>query len=238
MTPRKREKVAWCFLSLDYTAQDYNELWVPISNKSEFQAELRTQLAPWITEEKYHKESEAFGYAIGEWYEKVYGSDALEILFLWMREIYLFHGPDRIPETVWNIVPYRAQDIASEFPGFEWIFELLTKVRHAQEESMATFDNKIIEQSLSAWDSGVLEVQYASQEGLDSKIRVMTTYNIFLEAWEKHCSKLCFEELQHMFKVGKRVAEACQMQDLDVAFPGSWRFELRKLLDIFVYRTG
>jgi hypothetical protein len=219
---------------LDYVGQFFEELWVPIRNIPQFQAGVREQLAPWLTEEKYHKEGEALSYAIAEWYQSVYGPDALDTLFLWAREIYLFHGPDRIAEKEWNPIPYRCRDVAAEFRALEWVFELLTRVRQDQEEKTAAFEDKmIIGAPLSAWDARVLEVQYASQDGLETTIDLIVTYNIFLEAWEKHCSQLSFEELQSVFEVGKRVAEVQEMQDLEVVFPGSWRFELRKLLDLF-----
>ena len=137
MLPLRRAKQAWCFLSLDHVSQFSTELWIPSGNVNAFQAELQKQLTPWLTVENFHKEGEAMSYSMAEWYQRVFGSEALDNLFLWIKEIFLYDGPDRMAEVVWNIVPYRAEDVAPEFPEMKWFFELLTQVRNEQEAARA-----------------------------------------------------------------------------------------------------
>jgi len=230
----KRAKQSWAFLSLDYTGRFFDDLWVPISDVAEFKSSVQSELQSWITEASYHRRGEEMAYALADWYRRTYGQDALDSVLVWMRRIYLFEGPDRLAETVWNIVPRRAASVAAEFPAHEWVFTLMGDIRQHQELRSAEFDQKFaVAESLSAWDEHLLAVQYSDQESLDTKIDLINTYNTFLEAWEKFGAQLDFKQLQEVFEVGRKVIEKKPMSDLEVLFPGSWRFELHDLLSRF-----
>ena len=235
MLLNNRATEAWTFLSLDYIREFFTELWIPVDDVADFQFALRRKLQPWLNEDTYHKRAHELSYAVTDWYKDSFGLGALDDLLLWMRHIYLFEGPDRIAETMWNIVPYRAPDIASEFPDLTAIFKVLDQVRQSQERKTQEFEERLLDKSqLSAWDANAARIQYVAQENLDIKINLMVAYNIFLASWEECCGELTFDQLQAMFQVGRRVAETRQMQDLEIAFPGSWRFEIRKLVERFV----
>jgi hypothetical protein len=88
-------------------------------------------------------------------------------------------------------------------------------------------------EDLSPWDSSILSVEYATREGAETTISLISSYNAFLRVWENHCGDLDFEQLQTLWELGKQVSAKVGMQDLKVVFPGSWRFVLRPLLKKF-----
>jgi len=88
-------------------------------------------------------------------------------------------------------------------------------------------------QKLSEWDQKLLAIQDSSQNALVTKMSLIAEYNIFLGAWERHCAKLQYSQLYELWKWGKHVSDVIGMDDLEVLFPGGWRFELADLLDQF-----
>jgi len=229
----RRAKKCWIFLSLDYTGPFFNDLWVPISDVTAFKTAVQNELRGWVIEDAYHRREEELSYALASWYQATYGQKALNDLLVWMRRIYL-EPPDRLAETVWNVIPLKAHTVAREFPNFDWVFTILDEIRRHQELKIASFDQRLANQeSLSAWDADALAVQYADRESLDTKIDLIVTYNVFLDAWEKFCGKLDQTELQALFEVGRKVIQQNPMSDLEPVFPGSWRFEIHELLLLF-----
>ncbi len=223
-----RWQAAWAFLSLSKIEDFFEDLWIPIDNPGEFQRELRSTISPWFEAERYYHEQGPFNYALTEWFENSYGQKALSKLNCWVREVFCYRGSDRIPETIWSAVSYNLPRMASAgLVTSSWIVELMDRVKSTQQEGRLSFESKLEragKKVSNKWDAKIRKFQFSTAKGTTSAIHLIGTSNIFLAAWEKHCSQLQFDQLFEIWKIGKTVASHRQMDDLEMAFPSSWRF--------------
>jgi hypothetical protein len=229
-----RWQAAWAFLSLSQIRALFKDLWIPIDDTQKFQEELRKMITPWFEDEKYYHESGPFNYALTDWFEERYGEEALSRLSDWVREIFLYEGSDRLPETVWSAISYRLPlNSQRDFDVPKWVLNRMEKVKKEQQKRRASFEKRVgtsRNQLLIKWDSKIHPFQFSTEASILNRSLLIGTYNIFLNAWERHCSELRYEELFEIWTIGRGLAPHIQMQDLDIVFPSSWRFALQKFL--------
>ena len=233
MRDEKRWQKTWFFLSLDQIRPYFGELWVFLEDADKFQRDLREILNPWLDKDEYYDDYAPLNYLMVEWFQKQYGAEKLDYLICWARDILFYEGPDRVPETVWSHISYNSPALATELRLSSWVVELMTKLNADQERNMIVLKEKLVidaQKHLSNWDAKILPIEYSEAEDIRNLVRLIGAYNIFLKSWEKHCSGLSHTELYEIYLVGKQVAAETGMQKLKVAFPGSWRFELRTIL--------
>jgi hypothetical protein len=238
MLSEERWLQAVLFLSLDLTRHFFRDLWVPIENAEEFQLELRKTLEQLRVEGFYHGEDRAaLTYQIVDWLQSVCPNKAFEEFSTWIRSIFVFEGPDRPGETLWMPISFQLPlrlDTGFQIPV--WVQTTISELRLDLQRNKSEFEEQvdaIDDQNLSDWDRQILALQYSSSDAIVTKTSLIVEYNIFLEAWEKHCSKLAYLELYELWQSGKHVAGVLGMDDLELRFPNSWRFEITNLIRRF-----
>lgn len=225
------------FLSLDMVTPLFEDLWVPVDDPLRFQNKLRTLLDGLFVDESYHLSNRAaLEYRVMEWF---HGTPELspELLSSWIRNILVLEGPDRPGETRWTSLSFRIpQRNESERGPRERLVHEMTAVASFERERRAPLESKLEiagDQDLGEWDARILEFQDSSQDVIVTKAALITEYNIFLAGWERHCAELDYSALYQLWLLGREAAPAMGMKEADIAFPGSWRFELLPFLRKF-----
>jgi hypothetical protein len=236
MRNERRWQQAWFFLSLDQTAPYFGDLWVPLEGAFGFQNSLREQLKPWLDrQEEYYSNFGSINYLLADWFQTQHGWQKIDQLSGWVRDIFLHEGPDRMAETVWSQIPYHLPPaFKTDLPVADWLVEVLTKVKDEQKADVDELEKRLIidgQKPVSAWDAAFLPVEWSEPQDIRNSISLIGTYNIFLKAWEKYCANFSHAQLNEIYAWGKHVAANTGMQDLNVVFPGAWRFELHSILE-------
>jgi hypothetical protein len=230
------------FLSLDMTRPFFAELWVPIETPESFQMQIREFLGPLVTKKSYWDNQSALGYALMEWFHRIAGSDDFARLDWWMRNVMVLEGSDRLAETVWAPISFQVPprfDVKFFVP--EWISKVMREVQSDQRSQRQLIGDKtdaLEDQKPSDWDERMFALQDSSADAIVTKITLIVEYNIFLGVWELHCAQLTYSNLFELWKWGEGIALGLGMDDLEVPFPGGWRFEVAAFLSRFASRTG
>jgi hypothetical protein len=225
---------AW-FLSLKLTRPFFADLWVPIDNGAHLQNGLRELLVGSVSEAGYYAEQAALGWRVMDWYQSTYGWESFHLLNLWIHSILLLEGPDRPGETFWTPLSFElARRFESNVSTPNSI--VMTSVVSFERVKRSEFEKRVEtveDHELDTWDERVLIFRDSSADSVMTKVSLIGEYNIFLTAWEIHCSDLEYAQLYQLWEVGKEVAIDLGMEASDLVFPGSWRFEVPQLLSRF-----
>jgi hypothetical protein len=237
MSLPKRWFEAGMFLSLDLTQPFFVDLWVPWDDHLTLQHDLRALLADTLEGEAYYTDQDARGYRVMEWFHFTYGSQKFQELNSWIRNIVVLEGPDRPGETFWTSLSFRiSHESEDESGGNQWMVRLMKEVASFQQTLSSPLNDKTEaaeELTPTEWDERVFEVSGSSIDSTVITASLIAEYNIFLAAWERHCSRLDYAELYQLWKVGKEVAAEVGIDPSELVFPGSWRFELAPFLSRF-----
>lgn len=112
----------------------------------------------------------------------------------------------------------------------------MTAVASFERERRALLESKLEaagDQEPVEWDTRMLEALHAAPDDIVTQASLTAKYNIFLSAWERHCAELDYSALYQLWLLGREVAPTIGMKESEIAFPGSWRFELLPLIRKF-----
>ncbi len=226
------------FLSLDLVTPLFEDLWVPVEDPIRFQNKLRQLLDGLLVDESYHSvDREALKYRVLEWFHTTPELASTELFSSWIRNILVLEGPDRPGETRWTSLSFRIpQRYETEQGPRERLVREMTAVASFERDKGAPLESRLEaagDQELVEWDARVLGFRDSSQDVIVTKVALITEYNIFLAGWEQHCAELDYSALYQLWLLGREVAPAMGMKESDIAFPGSWRFELLPLIRKF-----
>jgi hypothetical protein len=230
---------AWRFLSLQSAAPFFREMWVPINNPEEFQANLRACMIDLHAESIYYLFPGRLNALIHfRVVSKLPEADQV-LLALWIRAVYIGDGPDRLGETLWNsLIPRLASQ--SESP-LGTVQATLSSHQSRKLEIRARLKEKLeaqIPAGISEWDQHQVGPDGSGLEEIQTTIHLICSYNAFVACWERYCSGLSFDQLHLIHKLGAEVAKARNMMDSGLPFPCSWRFEMLPFLNRFESTEG
>lgn len=215
----------------------FEDLWVSVEDPIHFQNKLRQLLNGLLVDESYHFSNQAaLEYRVMEWF---YSTPELspELLSLWIRNILVLEGPDRPGETRWTSLSFRIpQRNETERGSRERLAHEMTAVASFERERRALLESKLEaagDQEPVEWDTRMLEALHAAPDDIVTQASLTAKYNIFLSAWERHCAELDYSALYQLWLLGREVAPTIGMKESEIAFPGSWRFELLPLIRKF-----
>lgn len=226
------------FLSLDLIAPFFEDLWIPVEDRISFQSKLRELLDDLLVEEHYYSvERVAIGYRVMDWFYRTPELPSPELLGSWIRNVLVLEGPDRPGETLWTPLSYRIpQKYENEQEARTNAVRNLATVAAIESERKALLQSKretAEDQELGEWDTRVLELQNCPQDAVVTKASLTAEYNIFSAAWEQQCAALDYAELYELWLLGREVVPTMGIDESDLPFPGSWRFELTPLMRKF-----
>lgn len=229
------------FLSLDLTVSLFEDLWVPVDDRVRFQNELRKLLEGLLVGDSYYSlDRAALGYRVMEWF---HGTTELtpDIFNSWIRNILVLEGPDRPGETRWTSLSFRIPGSfeTEQGPTARLVHDMsaVASLQHDKRAQLASKLEALEEEGLVEWDARVLKMLQVEPDDILTKAALTAEYNIFLSGWERYCAELDYSALYRLWLLGRAVAPTIGMSESDIAFPGSWRFELLPLLRKFATST-
>src|SRR5215468_665985 len=115
----------WWFLSLDFVAPFWNDLWVPIGQ--DIREGIRSQLSlAGVT--VFQEQPGRVNHAISRWVSSVTSAEYQSLIALWADHVY-GRSSDRTAEFVWgHIIACATGKHQVHCPS--WIAELLSAIRH------------------------------------------------------------------------------------------------------------
>lgn len=230
----RRTQGAWRFLSLESAAPFFREMWVPINNPGEFQANLRACMIELHAEDRDYCFPGQLNVLIhSRVVSKLPEADQV-LLALWIRAVYIGDGPDRLGETLWNsLIPGLVSQ--SESP-LGTVQATLSSHQNRKREIRARLKEKLEAQiplGISEWDQRQVGADASALEEIQTTIHLISSYNAFVASWERYCSGLNLDQLRLIHELGGEIAKAQNMTDQGLPFPGCWRFELLPFLNRF-----
>jgi hypothetical protein len=219
----------WIFLSLDITERFRRELLLPSAIGPEQRIAIRARLRQFVLE----REPLAAGVmSIFKTVDPNLASDA-ETVYLWGEHLYLYDGPDRADETIWRLTSYWLQ--SGRFAkAQDWVYELMDHLRTDQDAREKLLRKKLIQMrsdGLSAWDSEWVVRSFGETDAVFTTVDLISRYNSFLLSWNKICTDLPEDKLDHLFSVAIEVAKQDQFPHA-VPFPDSWRLKSERFLHL------
>jgi len=78
-------------------------------------------------------------------------------------------------------------------------------------------------QSIHEWDAKMMPLIYADIDNLFDKILLIHTYNQLIREWDLRVNE-SLEQLLSIHQWGKQVAKELGIREVEVTFPGAWRY--------------
>jgi len=194
----------WIFLSLDLCNLFRSELLLPPEFGGEQQATVRTCLR-----------------------EKTLEHEPLE-----EGIVAMFKSVDAsLSSTVWHMASYWLQNHQLEMAE-GWVYDFLAHVRTALNIQKSHYDEKVAQvrgQGLSGWDVEWAERTFGETDAVFGTIKLISTYNSFLIAWNELGARLPQKKLHHLFEVAVQIAQNNKFPH-PVPYPNSWRLWTQRFL--------
>lgn len=232
-----RWKQAWLFLSLEMIEPLFSDLWIPVSDPVAFRRKLAGDLGELIASEHNDRLAGRAHRSLALWFADQYGLDELGYLSLWVGNVFLVEGPDRVGEMAWEILVDQFADEQGTMDVSARLASAVGAVRLEHQARRGEVERRVAiqcERDLSEWDSGVLRLRNEKIEDLRNLLVLIANYNAFVEAWEHHCATLTAEECDELYLAGSRIAARTGMDRVhggpEALYPGLWRGDLLPFL--------
>lgn len=162
--------------------------------------------------------------------ERAIGKDSVDFVCCWIDEIYVVGVPDRAAEMFWSTAlstsRYEAFHPNVEPATIEGLGELWSEYNGASGK-FRRMEVSRFPSGPSNWDSKLKPGLYNDWTDVRSAISEIATFNRFLLHWEQKFGGAKLTELEDILKWGREAVEFLDLGDVELAFPGSWRYGRR-----------
>jgi hypothetical protein len=162
--------------------------------------------------------------------EQAVGKDSVDLVCCWIDEIYVRGVPDRAAEMFWTIALSASRDEAFHPNVAPATNERLGALWLDCNEASGQFrglEKSQFPSTPSNWDSRLKPGLYDDWTDVRSAISEIAHFNRFLFQWERRFGGAKVTELEDILRWGREAVEFLDLGDVQLAFPGSWRYGRR-----------
>jgi hypothetical protein len=222
---------AWWFLSLDCVRPFWTDLWVPMPQ--DVRKDIQSQLSS-VGVTAFQEQPGRVNQMISQWISSTASSEHQALIALWADHVYAGYL-DRVAEFIWDsIIAMGTGKYRSDCPS--WVVDLFSAIRDTTTIYNVALSRRLDDEfntPESTWDSIWRPAVASNREAVKTTIRLVCSYNILCVAWERLCPKLDHLQLRELHETALKIAQSENIEETQVAFPGSWIFDLRLFIERF-----